>query len=150
MDQPSEACPLPPAGDDARIREILSRPLTVAVVGMSPKTDRPSYEVGMYLHEHGFRILPVHPAAERIGGLPVYKDLESLPEGVRVDLVDLFVAGARVMPVVEQAAKIGAPIIWFQPGTENDEAQARAAELGMEVIAGRCTMADHRRLVDGT
>lgn len=141
--------PPPSKEEEAHLREILGQPRTVAVVGMSPKEDRPSYEVGMYLHSKGFEVIPVHPAADQIGGLKVYSDLEEIPEDKPIEIVDLFVSGARVMPVVEKAAKIKAKRIWFQPGTENPEAEARAKELGLDVISGRCTKADHQLLFPG-
>ena len=149
MTDESNACPMPDRSRDARIREILGAPCTIAVVGMSPKTDRPSNEVALYLRDKGFTIIPVHPAAEEIEGMKAYPDLESIPKDAGVTIVDLFVAGPRTMPVVEQAARIGAPVIWFQPGTENAESEKRAAELGMEVIAGACTKAEHQRLFGG-
>lgn len=148
MPETPDACPLPDNAGDARVREILEKPCAVAVVGMSPKRDRPSNEVALYLKNNGFTIIPVHPAAEEIEGMKVYPDLESIPEEANVTIVDLFVAGPRTGPVVEQAARIKAPIIWFQPGTENTESEARAHELGMEVISGRCTKADHQKLVN--
>jgi predicted CoA-binding protein len=147
MDQNAEACPLPSKDDDAHIREILERPRTIAVVGMSPKPDRPSNEVGLYLHHNGFRIIPVHPKAEEIAGLKVYPDLESIPKDMQIDIVDLFVGGERTMEPVEAAARIGAKIVWFQPGAENGPAEDRAKALGLEVISGRCTKAEHQRLL---
>jgi len=141
-----EACPLPSSGGEERIREILTPPRTFAVVGMSPKVERPSYEVGCYLKDHGFDVIPVHPKAGEIAGLKVYPDLESIPADRKVEVVDLFVAGERTLPVVEAAARIGAKTVWFQPGAENPEAEARARELGLEVISGRCSMAEHKRL----
>jgi predicted CoA-binding protein len=147
MDKTPEACPMPLGGDDARIKSLLEKPSVVAVVGMSPKAERPSNEVGLYLHRQGFEVIPVHPKAEQIGGLTVYPSLEAIPEDVQVEIVDLFVSGERTLDVVEQAAKIGAKWVWFQPGTENTASEARARELGLEVVSGRCTMAEHLRLI---
>lgn len=146
MTDPTNSCPMPQRDEDARVKELLGAPCVVAVVGMSPKRERPSNEVALYLRDHGFTIIPVHPAAEEIEGMMVYPDLESIPADAGVTIVDLFVAGPRTMPVVEQAAKIKAAVIWFQPGTENAESEARARELGLEVLSGRCTKADHQRL----
>ena len=142
------ACPMPDRNRDDRLRELLGTPCTIAVVGMSSNTERPSNEVGVYLGKQGFTIIPVHPKETEIEGMKVYPDLESIPADAKVTIVDLFVAGPRTMPLVEQAAKIGAPVIWFQPGAENAESEARARELGMEVISGRCTKADHQKLVN--
>lgn len=141
------SCPLPDRGADARIREILGKPRVVAVVGMSPNPSRPSNEVGRYLRAHGFTVVPVHPKEDEIEGMRAYRDLLSIPGETRVDVVDLFVAGERTAPIVEQAAQIGASVVWFQPGAENPAAEARARELGLEVISGKCAMAEHRRLL---
>jgi len=128
---------------------MLGSPCTVAVVGMSPKPDRPSNEVGLYLHQHGFDVVPVHPKAEKIGGLKVYPSLEAIPDHIKVEIVDLFVSGERTLKAVEEAGRINAGCVWFQPGTENEEYEARAAELGLDVVSGRCTKADHQRLFGG-
>jgi len=146
MDNNAEACPMPSGDMDEYLREKLGKPRTVAVVGMSPKTERPSNEVGLYLKSIGFTVIPIHPMAKEIGGLKVYPTLESLPEEFKIDIVDLFVAGNRTMEAVEQAARIGAKCIWFQPGTENPDSEKRAKDLGLEVVSGRCTLAEHKRL----
>ncbi len=132
---------------DDRTRQILSKPRIVAVVGMSPKRERPSTEVALYLRNNGFTIIPVHPKEKEIEGMQVYPDLLSIPKDIKIEVVDLFVAGERTAPVVEQAAQIGAPIVWFQPGAENASSEARARELGMEVISGKCMKAEHHRLL---
>ncbi len=147
MSNEAEACPLPNRADDDRIRRILKTARTVAVVGMSSKPNRPSLEVGMYLRDHGYEIVPVHPREQAIEGIQVYCDLESIPRDRRIDLVDLFVSGEKTLPVVEQAARIGAKWVWFQPGAEYEPAERRAKELGLEVVSGRCTMGDHARLM---
>jgi predicted CoA-binding protein len=142
-----EACPMPRPGGEERLKEILGNPVVVAVVGMSPKPERPSNEVALYLKDRGFTIIPVHPKADEISGLKVYPSLEAIPPDVKVEIVDLFVSGERTMDVVEQAARIGAKIVWFQPGAEYPASEERARELGLEVYSGRCTMAEHRRLI---
>lgn len=143
---PGDACPLPDRSADARIRAILGTPRVVAVVGMSPNRARPSNEVALYLQAHGFTVIPVHPKEERIEGLAAYPDLVSIPADTRVEIVDLFIAPERTVAMVEQAARIGASIVWFQPGAEHPAAETLARERGLEVISGKCTMAEHRRL----
>ncbi len=140
------SCPMPDRTLDDRIRTWLGQPRVIAVVGMSPKPERPSNEVGIYLAEHGFTAIPVHPKAAEIGGLKAYPDLASIPRPLEVEIVDLFVSGERTLAVVEQAAAIGAKLVWFQPGAEYPPAEARARELGLEVISGPCTKAEHMRL----
>ena len=149
MTDEGASCPMPDRDKDARVREVLGQPQVVAVVGMSPNPERPATEVALYLRDRGFTIVPVHPKATEIEGLKVYPDLASIPSDVKIDIVDLFVAGPRTAPVVELAAAIGAPIVWFQPGAEHPPTEARARELGLEVFSGTCTMAEHRRLFGG-
>lgn len=146
-DNPDASCPLPQAGDDKPIKEMLSQPRVVAVVGMSPKPERPSNEVGLFLHGRGFTVIPVHPKAEEIGGLKAFPSLDAIPGDQKIDIVDLFVSGERTLPVVEQAAKVGATQIWFQPGAEYAPAEEKARELGLFVVSGRCTMAEYKRLI---
>lgn len=148
-DYSSEACPIPKRDGDRRVGEILRAARTIAVVGMSSKPRRPSKEVGLYLRDQGYTILPVHPREKEIEGTAVYPDLESTPREPPVDVVDLFVSGEKTLGAVEQAARIGARVVWFQPGAEYEPAERRAKELGLEVISGRCTMGDHRRLIRG-
>ncbi len=148
-DSSAGACPLPDRSEDARVKNLLASARVIAVVGMSPKPDRPSHEVGLYLRDAGYEVLPAHPHAETIGGLAVFASLSAIPVGKRVDIVDLFIGGDRVEPFVEEAARIGARAVWFQPGAENAVAEARARALGLEVVSGRCAMADHARLLGG-
>jgi len=148
-DASDAACPMPPREDDQRVAAILRRSHTIAVVGMSSKPNRPSKEVGLYLRDQGYTILPVHPREKEIAGLPVYRDLKSIPRDHSVDVVDLFVSGEKTVAAVEEAARIGARTVWFQPGAEYELAEKRAVELGLEVVSGRCAMADHQRLIAG-
>ncbi len=131
---------------DEREREIFGTPRVVAVVGMSPKPDRPSNYVARYLGEHGFTIIPVNPTVKEVEGMAAYADLRSIPKGSRVEIVALFVAPERTMPAVEQAAEIAAGIVWFQPGAEHPPAEQRARELGLEVFSGLCMKGEHGRL----
>lgn len=138
----TEACPMTPKGEFDRQLNLLRQVKRIAVVGMSPNPDRPSHEVGLYLREKGYEVVPVHPAAKTIAGLSVAPTLTlAASTGAAIDLVDLFVAGDRTMPLVREAHTLGIKRIWFQPGAENAEAEALARELGLEVVTAACTMA---------
>ncbi len=143
------SCPMPDPTLDALVRDHLGQPRVVAVVGMSPNPHRPSNEVGAYLAARGFTVIPVHPRATSVAGFTAHPDLPSIPADAEVEIVDLFVAAARQGDVVEQAHAMGARAVWFQPGTENPPLEERARELGLEVVSGKCTMAEHRRLFGG-
>ncbi len=133
-------------GGQARIRELLGAPRVLAVVGMSPKPERPSNYVSRYLREHGFTTIPVNPRVSQVDGLKAYPDLDALPEQAKIDIAVLFVAPKRTLPVVEQAARRGIKTIWFQPGAEHGPSEQRARELGLEVFSGMCMKATHERL----
>ncbi|MDN5325428.1 MAG: uncharacterized protein PWP41_123 [Moorella sp. (in: firmicutes)] len=117
----------------------------IAIVGLSDKEDRPSYQVARYLQDHGFRIIPVNPAVETILGEKAYPDLEAIPADIPIDVVDVFRRAEAVPPIVDAAIKRGVPVIWLQEGVVHEEAAARARAAGLEVIMDRCIKKEHLR-----
>ncbi len=132
--------------EDARILDILRRVKTIALVGWSPKADRPSHRVAAFLKSCGYRVIPVNPgqAGEDSGLGEVVRG--SLAEVGPVDMVDIFRRAEDVGPVVEEAIASGAKVIWMQLGIENTEAAARAEAAGMEVVMNRCPAIEIPRL----
>ena len=128
-----------------KIRRILEDSKTIAVVGLSPKPQRPSHRVARYLLAAGYTIIPVNPGQNTILGLPCYPNLRAIT--MPVDLVDIFRRPEAVLPVVEEAIAIGSRFIWMQEGIVNDKAAAKAEGAGLEVIMDRCTMVDHMNLL---
>ena len=126
------------------IEEILRECRTVAVVGLSPRPNRPSHSVSVYLQQNGYRIVPVNPMVEEVLGEQSYPDLESIP--FHVELVDVFRRSEEVPTVVEQAIRAGAEAVWLQLGVIHHEAAARAAEHGLDVVMDKCTAIEHRAL----
>ena len=124
--------------------KILDFSRTIAVVGLSPKPDRPSYKVASYLKEQGYKIIPVDPAEQEIVGEPCYPDLGSIPEPV--DVVDVFRRPEEVPPIVEEAIRIGAKAVWMQEGVINEEAANRAREAGLMVVMDKCMRKEHQKL----
>ncbi len=124
--------------------EILSSSRVVAVVGLSPNPDRPSYRVASYLKKEGYQIIPVNPGVEKILGVTSYPDLSSIPEAV--DVVDIFRRPEEVPVIVEEAIKIGAKAVWMQEGVINEEAAVRAKGAGLLVVMDRCMFKEHRKL----
>ena len=122
----------------------LTQAETIAVVGMSPKPDRPSHYVARYLMENGYKIIPVNPAADEILGMKSYPNLKSVPE--RIDLVDIFRRSSQVPPIVDDALEIGARFIWMQDGVRHEESAAKARSRGVSVVMDNCTMREHQRL----
>ncbi len=140
-------CPITPKAEFERQVQILKSIKNIAVVGMSPDPMRPSNEVGMYLLKMGYKIFPVHPSAREINGIKVFSsvsqviDAEFRDTTESIDLVDLFVAGDRTGPIVEEAFRLGIRRVWFQPGAENPKIEKWAKDHGMEVVSHSCTMA---------
>lgn len=130
---------------DDEILEILTGAKTVAVVGFSSKPERPSHQVAKFLKDAGYRIYPINPNIEETLGEKVYASLEEVPAGI--DIVDIFRASDKVLPVVEAAIRVGARVVWMQEGVVNEEAARKAREAGLKVVMDRCTMQEYRRLV---
>ena len=128
------------------IRNILSSCKTVAVVGISPKPDRPSYLVAAYLQSKGYRIIPVRPDGEEILGEKVYHSLTEIPREIEIDVVDIFRKPEDVPPVVEEAIERRAKVIWMQEGIANPEAASIAEKAGLQVVMDRCIKKEHQRL----
>jgi predicted CoA-binding protein len=134
--------------DDAYIRGILNTAKTIAVVGVSANTSRPSYFVFKYLLERGYRVIPVNPglAGQLLLGRMAYATLVDIPEPV--DLVDLFRAPQHVLPIVVQALTMQPRprIIWMQLGVHNEEAAELAEANGLKVVMNRCLKIEYGRL----
>jgi len=124
---------------------ILAGIRTIAVVGLSPKENRPSHRVARYLVEVGYTVIPVNPGQDEILGLACYPDLPSI--GRPVDLVDIFRRSDQVEPIVRDAIDIGARVIWMQQGIVNEQAADLAARAGLTVVMDRCLMVEHRQFV---
>jgi hypothetical protein len=132
---------------DDEVKEILSQLKTVAVVGISPKEGRPSYQVATYLQSKGIRIIPVRPDGNQILGEKVYHRLADVPGEIGVEVVDIFRRSDDVPPIVEEAIRCGAKVVWMQEGVINKEAGARAEEAGLKVVMDRCMKKEHERLL---
>jgi predicted CoA-binding protein len=131
---------------DEEIRSMLGRCKTIAVVGISPKEDRPSYTVASYLKSKGYTIILVRPDGETILGEKVYHSLKEIPPEVKIDIVDIFRKSEDVPPVVEEAIQRKASVVWMQEGVTHPEAAARAERAGLQVVMDRCIKKDHQRL----
>ena len=116
----------------------------VAVVGMSPKPERPSHYVGMYLKEQGYDIIPVNPGHKEIASMTSYPSLLDIP--VKVDVVDVFRRPEHTVPISEAAVEIGAKALWLQDGVVNQEATKLAEDAGLLVVMNDCMLRRHRQL----
>jgi uncharacterized protein len=135
---------------DTLISEILKDSRTIAVVGLSPDSSRPSHEVAAYMQAHGWQIIPVNPACagSSILGVPCFASLseaaaELAKHGARIDIVDCFRRPAHMPAIVEEAIAVGARCVWMQLGVVHAAAQAAAESAGLRVVADRCIKIEH-------
>jgi predicted CoA-binding protein len=133
---------------DTYIRGILNTVKTIAMVGVSPKTSRPSYFVFKYLLERGYRMIPVNPglAGTDMLGQKVYARLADIPEPV--DMVDIFRSPEHALGVVREALALTPlpRVVWMQLGVRNDEAARLAEAAGLKVVMNRCPKIEYGRL----
>ena len=134
--------------DSNQVRAVLANVKSIAVLGI--KTERqagePAYYVADYMHKAGFQIIPVpvyYPEVEQILGEKVYRKVADIPG--QVDMVNVFRRSQDVLPHVEDILAKQPKIVWLQLGIRNDEAAARMAKAGIQVIQDRCLMVEHMR-----
>ena len=135
------------------ILHILKTCKTIAVVGLSPKVHRDSYEVSEYMQSQGYRIIPINPVAAApnspnttILGEKVYATLEDAAKVEKIDMVDCFRNRDDIPPIATEAVQIKAQVLWMQLGIENLAAKTEAAAAGLAVVENRCLLIEHRRL----
>ncbi len=129
---------------DQELKQLIEESKRIAIVGLSNKPERDSYIVAAYLQQHGKEIIPVNPTIDEVLGVKAVSSLKEI-EGT-VDMVDVFRRSDQVMPIVNEAAAIGAKSIWFQLGVVNEEAANAATQKEMKVVMDRCIKIEHKRL----
>jgi uncharacterized protein len=129
---------------DARIRDILATPRTIAVVGCSPDPDRDSHEIAALLKAKGHKVIPVNPTSKEILGERCFASLKDIPEPV--DMVDVFRRPEHVDQIAADSIAIGAKILWLQLDVINEPAAQKAQTAGMTVVMDRCPAIEYRRL----
>jgi predicted CoA-binding protein len=133
---------------DAYIRGILNTVKTIAMVGFSPKENRPSYFAFKYLHERGYTMIPINPgqAGKEVLGRKIYAKLADVPEPI--DMVDVFRAPQFAVGIVQEALALQPrpQVIWMQLGVRSDEAAALAEAAGLKVVMNRCPKIEFGRL----
>jgi len=127
------------------IKSIFEEIKTIAIIGLSPKTDKDSHIVAKYLLEHGYTVYPVYPKEDIILGQKVYRNLSDIP--YKVDMVDIFRKPAVIANIVDEAIKRGdVEVIWTQLGLVNNEAAKKAEHYGMKVVQNHCTKIEHQKI----
>ena len=125
------------------IQEILEQSKTIAIVGLSGKRGRPSYQVAEYLQRQGYKIFPVNPNESEVLGEKAYPDLLTVPGAI--DIVDVFRNPDAVPEVVRQAIQIKAKVVWMQPGAESYDAADIAEAAGLKTVVGICMRVQHQQ-----
>ncbi|NBU64391.1 MAG: CoA-binding protein [Chloroflexia bacterium] len=123
------------------IAQVLRQSKTIAVVGLSSKPARDSYQVAAYLQRHGYRIIPVNPRETEVLGEQAYASLRDVP--VSVDIVDVFRESNAVPDIVTDTIAIGAKVLWLQLGIQHPLAEAHAQAAGITVISDVCIKIAH-------
>jgi len=128
------------------LRTLLRDIRTIAVVGLSPKPDRPSHGVARYLQKAGYHIVPINPGHETVLGEPSYETLAAAARDHAIDVVDVFRRSELAGAVVDEAIALRPRLIWLQQGVVDEAAAARAEAAGIPIVMDSCLAVQHRIL----
>ncbi len=130
----------------ANITDILGRTKTIAVVGLSPKEDRPSNRVARYMMNSGYTVIPVNPGQTEILGQKCYSSLALIKQPI--DMINIFRKSADIPPIVDEILQLSPlpGVVWMQLGIINNEAASRAQAAGIDVIMDKCIKIEHEKL----
>ena len=129
-----------------KIKGILSKYKTIAIVGVSKDNKKPSTIVMKYMQKCGFRVIPVNPRAkgEKILGEEVFEKLEDIK--ISVDIVDVFRPSAEALNIAQETVKIGAKVLWLQLGIRSEEAKELVESKNIDYIENKCTKIEYQKL----
>jgi predicted CoA-binding protein len=130
---------------DEEVARLLREARVIAVIGCSANPERASHRVSAYLLRQGYRIYPVHPTWKEVHGLPVFRRLSDIPE--HIDVVDVFRRPDATPEHAAEAVAVAVGALWLQLGIDHPESQRLALEGGLNYVADRCIMVEHRRLL---
>jgi hypothetical protein len=135
-----------PGASPAEIAELLRAAHTVAVVGVSPRPERDSHEIAVYLRRNGYRVIPVNPGLTELFGELAYPDVASIPPTLEIDIVDIFRKPEFIPAIVDQAIARKVRAVWMQLGLADEASARRARAAGLTVVMNRCIKVEHARL----
>ena len=130
--------------DRAAIEEVLRTSRRIAVVGLSPKPERPSHGVAAYLQRAGYTIIPVRPTGATILGEPVHSNLQAAANAGPIDIVDVFRRSEFVPALLDDLLAIRPRLVWLQVGIRDDATAERLEAEGIPVVMDRCLAVDHQ------
>ncbi|KPV45273.1 CoA-binding protein [Alicyclobacillus ferrooxydans] len=129
---------------DASMFDLLSHSQSVALLGVSPRPDTPSYEVASYLQSQGYQLVPVTDGDDSVVGYPTAKSLDKVTEPV--DVMSVFLTSDQAPALTDDVSRLGVKAIWVQPGCSANVEQA-CKQTGVPVYTNHCIMRDHQRLL---
>lgn len=130
-----------------QVKQWLQETKTIAVVGLSDKPDRTSYQIAETMQQRGYRIIPVNPMVTEVLGEKSYASLADVPE--HIDLVNVFRRSEELYSVVESAIQAGAKRVWAQQGVADEKAAQLAKDNGVEIVMDLCIAVAHSVLLGG-
>jgi uncharacterized protein len=130
------------------LRALLREVKTIAIVGLSPKSWRASHQVGRYLQQAGYKIVPVNPEHDGVLGEPSHPSLAAAAATYPIDVVNVFRRSEFAGPIVDDAIALKPRLIWLQVGVVDEAAAARARAAGIPFVMDRCLMVDHQHLTE--
>ena len=131
------------------VRLILERYRRLAVVGLSPRPDRPSHRAMIHMAANGYDITPVNPTCDAVLGNACVDSITDAAAAGPLEIVNLFRRPEDIPPIVDEAIASGAKVIWMQLGISEPESAARARAAGLEVVENRCVKMEHCRFFGG-
>ena len=114
---------------------------TIAIIGLSDKPERPSFQVAQYLINQGYQIIPVNPNINQVFGQKSYPNISSIPSEINLDIIDIFRKSEEIVPIIQEIINSGRQsVIWLQEGIDNHDAVNLAQSHGLEITSGICLM----------
>ena len=130
---------------DDRVLELLRKAKTIAVIGLSDDSSKPSYEVSEYLQSKGYRVVPINPKLNEVLGEKAYASLSEAAKAVQIDVVDVFRRPEAVPAIVDEVLALGIPALWLQETVVHEEAAEKARQAGVLVVMDKCILKEHKR-----
>jgi hypothetical protein len=128
-----------------QILELLKKAKTIAVVGLTSDTSKPSYHVSTYLQSNGYQVVPINPKLDEVLGEKAYPSLTEAAKVEQIDIVDVFRRPDAVPEIVDEVLKLGLPALWLQETVVHEEAAEKARKAGVKVVMDKCILKEHRR-----
>jgi len=130
----------------SKIKEILSKNKTVAMIGVSKDPSKPSTIVMKYMQKYGYKVIPVNPRAkgEKILGEEVFGKLDEIK--TQIDIVDVFRPSKEAVEIAKDTVKIGAKVLWLQLGITSEKAKEIVESSNIKYVENRCTKIEYQKI----